>query len=243
MKIVTIDFGNSSGKLAVFEHGKLLENFKGDAEEVLNFIKKVNADAHCICSVAHAKEDLEALFEPIPNTLILQAETDLPIQNAYATPHTLGMDRLAAAIGTLAFFPNENCLIIDLGTAIKYDYIDKQATFKGGIISPGMQMRFRALHTFTQKLPLIQAEEIPELVGTSTETCIRSGVVNGIIAEINGIIARYEKQGELKILLTGGDADFFESQINYPTFATQNLVHFGLYRILIHNVENKSFTL
>ncbi len=171
--------------------------------------------------------------------IYLNPETLLPINKNYETPETLGSDRIAGAVGANFLFPNQNCLIIDMGTAIKYDYVSADGTFQGGIISPGKRIRFEALHTFTKRLPLVEATEIPDLIGKSTITCIQSGVVNGIIAEVNGMIENYKNLGDCQVILCGGDAPFFESRIKKPTFANSNLVLIGLNRILQYNVEQK----
>lgn len=237
-----IDLGNTFGKLAFFE-GLTLTNYERglDVEGIIQSLKKVNPEKIIICSVTKNSSELNELFYNFKNKLILSSDTILPIKNGYKTPKTLGYDRIAAAVGAFYQYPKQNCLIIEMGTAIKYDYLSKSGTFEGGIISPGLRMRFKALHTFTKKLPLIKEDGIPALIGTSTESCIRSGVVNGMAAEINGLISKYQEKEDLKIIIGGGDAVFFESQINYPTFAASNLVLEGLNRILIYNAENKNF--
>ncbi|MGK0138887.1 MAG: type III pantothenate kinase [Algoriphagus sp.] len=243
-----IDLGNTFGKLALFEGLELSSIKKGiNVLVMVERLKKLKPEHVLVCSVTKNVAELNLLFKTIPNTIVLTKDTPIPVINAYATPETLGYDRLAGATGAHFLFPNQNCLLIDMGTAIKYDFIDAKGIFKGGIISPGMKMRFKALHTFTKKLPLLNAEDIlnegvPNLIGNSTVTCIKSGVVHGISAEINGLISRYLEQGSLKIIISGGDSEFFESQINYPTFAAPNLVLEGLNRILKYNVEKKNFT-
>jgi type III pantothenate kinase len=237
-----IDIGNTFGKLAFFDGLQLKSFERGKVKTLLKSLNKVNLEKIIICSVTKSKKELEALFSEFPLKHILTKNSLLPIRNDYGTPETLGYDRIAAAVAAFYEFPSENCLILDMGTAIKYDFLSSDGSFKGGIISPGMKMRFKALHTFTKKLPLIEKDGIPSLIGDSTKTCIQSGVINGIATELNGIITRYRAKGDLKIILSGGDADFFESQINYPTFTAPNLVLEGLNRILIHNVENKNFT-
>ncbi len=179
----------------------------------------------------------------------------IPIKNTYHSPNTLGMDRLAAAVGANQLFPNQAILLIDIGTAIKYDYISAENCFEGGIISPGMRIRFEALHSFTKKLPLVSFVENPPLIGKNTEQCIQSGVINGMTAEICGMIENYQKIGINQVIFSGGDATFFESQIKKATFAEElskenkiynintnlipDLTLIGLNRILIYNVEKK----
>jgi type III pantothenate kinase len=237
-----IDLGNTFGKLAFFDGLEMHDFQRGKVKAIIKSLNKVNPEKIIICSVTKSVGELEEIFVEFPSKMILSQGSLLPIKNNYGTPQTLGFDRIAAAVGAFYKYPQENSLIVDMGTAIKYDFIDNEGSFKGGIISPGMKMRFKALHTFTKKLPLIKAEGIPDLIGNSTTTCMQSGVINGMAAELNGIIARYMLKGDLKIILSGGDAIFFESQINYPTFAASNLVLEGLNRILIYNVENNNFT-
>lgn len=234
-----IDLGNTRGKIAFFDNNELLEVFIGLEIEDLKIKLKENSPEHLIiCSVTRSPISLSEDFAFFENKIILNSETPIPIVNAYGSPNTLGYDRLAAAVGANALFPNENCLIVDMGTAIKYDLITIDGKFLGGMIGPGKAMRFKALHNFTQKLPLVDSDTIPDLVGVDTVSCISSGVINGMIAEINGIIENYSKMYNPKIIICGGDASFFESQIKYPTFAAQNLVLEGLNRILIYNVKN-----
>jgi type III pantothenate kinase len=204
--------------------------------EVIHFLIDSRVKRIIVSSVTLHSDELKSLFKPFDNALIFNSATPIPIQNNYQSPQTLGLDRLAAAVGASHRFPNRDILIIDMGTAIKYDLVSSHGVFEGGMIGPGLHMRFKSLHTFTQRLPLIEEVRIPPLVGSDTVTCMQSGVVNGMIAEINGIIKQFSRSSELKVILTGGDAAFFESQINYPTFAAPNLVLEGLYRILKHNV-------
>ncbi|MGR3809197.1 type III pantothenate kinase [Jiulongibacter sp. NS-SX5] len=238
-----VDLGNTFGKLSYSNGKEEFDFFKGRIEELLNNLKKVKPDRLIVCSVTFSIDELQAFFKDFEELIILQHSTPTPLTNGYATPATLGYDRLAAAVGAGEEFPGENILIIDMGTALKLDYVQYDGVFKGGLISPGLRMRFQALHTFTKKLPLYEPTEIPELIGDSTENCIKSGVINGMAAEINGIIERYLKVAEPKIIITGGDAGFFESQINYPTFAASNLVLKGLHRILNYNVEKQNNTI
>src|SRR5690606_17210513 len=118
----------------------------------------------------------------------LTQKSPLPIVNAYSTPETLGNDRLANAVAANTMFPDQNCLVIDIGTCLKFDFVNAENKYLGGSISPGYQMRFRALHTYTEKLPLISPKHPNELIGSSTETSIRSGVYNGLLNEIEGMI-------------------------------------------------------
>jgi type III pantothenate kinase len=162
----------------------------------------------------------------------------LPIKILYATPQTLGVDRIAGSCGALQLFPGKNTLVIDAGTCITYDFTDSSKQYYGGSISPGLKMRFQAVHTFTARLPLVSPAENPELIGNSTETSIQSGIVNGTVAEIDGIIDRYrQKYPDLQVILCGGDGPFFENKLKASIFASPDLVLIGLNSVLIHNVR------
>lgn len=233
-----IDFGNTFAKLGIFDGENLIHFYRGlGIHELKKLLKQHQPEHLIIASVTKSATELEQLFVNFSKKIILDRSTPIPVRNEYATPETLGYDRLAAAVGAYVRFPGRPSLIIDMGTAIKYDFISADGAFQGGIISPGMQMRFKALNAFTKKLPLLEPNGIPPLIGDSTAGCIRSGVVNGIIAEVNGIIERYNQYPDLQVVLCGGDAPFFESQIKYPKFAASNLVLEGLNSILLYNVK------
>ena len=236
MKSAAIDIGNTRIKVGFFLEDKLQSQSRySTMDEVLKELSETETPL-IISSVVVSEEDLNEIFKDFSTKIILNSKTPLPVSNNYGTPETLGYDRLAAVIGANGRFPDQNCLVIDIGTAIKYDFVSDENAFIGGIIAPGREMRFKALHTFTKKLPLLNATNIPALIGTSTETCMESGVLNGILAEINGMIESYVESYNPVVLLCGGDAPYFETQIKYPTFATPNLVLEGLNRILLYNV-------
>jgi type III pantothenate kinase len=168
----------------------------------------------------------------------MHAQLKLPFTIEYRTPHTLGNDRIAAVAAANAQFPGQNCLVIDAGTAITFDLIDSQNVYRGGNISPGLSMRFQALHTFTQKLPLIEQSGETPLLGYSTETAIRSGVIWGVVFEIERYINELKGMyPNLQIMLTGGDSVFLADKINYPIFVDEFLVLKGLNRILEYNAQ------
>lgn len=242
MKNICIDYGNTYSKIGVFDGEKLIQYIsKVNSEKLVEQCQAIDFEQIMACSVTKSpeeiKNDLEVLGKKIT---ILESSTNLPILKNYDTPATLGADRLAAAVGASVIFPNQNCLIIDMGTCIKYDFLEVGKIFQGGIISPGVRMRFKAMHHFTKKLPLIEViEPWPKLIGKSTIDAMKSGVLNGILAEINGIIAQYEAELTIfKIILCGGDASSFESRLKNPTFVVPELVPMGLNKILLHNIEN-----
>lgn len=240
---LAIDLGNTFAKTGVFIGGKLQELQKGlDYPTLLAYVESIKPKHIVISTVSYSEEQLKADFGKYdPELVLLQPTTSVPIQKLYDTPHTLGADRVAAAVGATVLFPQQNCVVIDLGTCNTYDLVDAEANFHGGIISPGMAMRFKAMHTFTQRLPLIEPEGFPELIGKSTSKAMQSGVINGLLAEINGFIEQYEALlTKINVILCGGDATFFANRIKSPNFVEPALVLIGLNRILEHNVEIKN---
>ena len=237
---LVIDSGNSAAKVGIFNHEKLVEKLTFPLLEELEaymlktsfnnvLISSVKADANLIYSWASKAEKRFILTKRLP----------LPVKNLYMTPDTLGMDRLAGVCGAIQLFPASNNLVIDAGTCITYDFVDKAFNFHGGGISPGLKMRFQAVHTFTAKLPLVSPKANVNLIGNSTEASIQSGVVNGLLAELQGIVYWYkEKFPDLQVILCGGDAGFFENQLKASIFAVPDLVLIGLNSILIHNVQH-----
>ncbi len=183
-------------------------------------------------------EVVDLLKTHVPYTLLFDTTTQLPIELSYRTPHTLGRDRVAAMVGAQTLQPEATTLVIDAGTAITYDLLVGGRTFEGGNIAPGVEMRLQALHTFTKRLPLVEQEGELPLLGTDTPTAIRSGVLRGVIYEIEGYIdAITEKYPELLVFLTGGDAFLLAANVKRAIFADNNLVLKGLNRILEYNAE------
>ncbi len=229
-----IDFGNTYGKAAIFEDSEIKDIFRPIKPDDVAALYAKHQPQNVI--ISSTSIDPTLLKSKTGNQgLILSYKTPLPFQIAYKTPETLGLDRIAGVAGAHFIFPNDNCLVIDLGTCITYDIlIDKQ--YLGGGISPGLQMRFKALNTFTAKLPLVQLEQQVELVGDSTKNAILSGVVNGMKAEIEEIIRMYcDKYGSLQIIICGGDSIFFENKLKASIFAAPELVLRGLNGILRYN--------
>lgn len=194
-----------------------------------------------LSSVKPYDEELKRILsEEFDQFLELDHQTELPIENLYETPETLGKDRIAAAVGANELFPGQNLLIIDAGTAITYDLVSEKNQFIGGNISPGLEMRFKALNHFTGKLPLISYSDEFELIGRNTTDAIRAGVQNGILYEMGQNIDFFNKNyRNLHIIMTGGDANFFDKKLNYSIFVHFNLTLIGLNRILEHNAKKK----
>ena len=234
-----IDFGNSRTKCAVFENDEIVF---AEAFEIfaLNDLKKIfknfpTISSSIICSVIKTPKNIVAFLDDKTQLHELNHHTKIPLKNKYASPETLGKDRLAVSCGAVSLFPKTNLLIINCGTCITYDFVNSKQEYIGGSISLGLEMRLKALHHFTQKLPLISKKEIKQLMGTDTSTSILTGVINGTVAEIEGTIKNYEaKYSGLQIVITGGDADFLKKHLKNRIFAAPNLTLIGLNSILNH---------
>jgi type III pantothenate kinase len=237
-----LDFGNTQQKLALFDAGELLlvqAHPVWSKEMIAQFVDAHPGITSCIfSSVIQHPEDIPEYLRQRMKFISLDEHTLVPIVNRYDTKNSLGKDRLAAAVAGAATFPGENILIIIAGTALTYDFVNEQGEYLGGAISPGMQMRFNALHTFTGKLPLLSYRESVDLMGSDTHMSILSGVINGIVAEIEGVSHRYrENHPGLKIILSGGDLNYFVKRLKISIFALPNIVIHGLQQILLFNVN------
>lgn len=239
---LVIDIGNTRVKAALFEQNNLLHHFVyKNTDEVLNenLIAGYKVSNCIVCTVVDNIEPfVETLKKTIP-VLIYRIPTPTPITNAYQSPDTLGTDRLAAAVAGNAMFQNKNVLVIDVGTCIKYNFINNKNEFVGGAISPGLGMRFKAIHTFTSRLPLLKIDKnYNDLIAVNSNDNILSGVELGAIAEVNSFIEQYKAlHPDINIILTGGDVNFFEKRLKKPIFADSNLTLKGLSIILDHNLK------
>lgn len=244
---VVIDWGNSSLKVGWFDGPDLVKvGHYGSPEFLIADLADSLGDSHrpeliLVSSTNQAPDEIRNQLQAMNSTVwVLDANMSVPVQKNYDTPHTLGTDRLAAAVGAITLFPEKDCLIFDLGTCLTADLVDRNAIFQGGLISPGLRMRFRAMHEQTARLPLVETPvEWPELAAKNTKQAMQSGVVNGLVFELNGIIDSYRQKIEnLVVIVCGGDAPIFESRLKPPIFAVPELVLVGLNRILRYNVEN-----
>jgi type III pantothenate kinase len=235
---IVVDYGNTSAKVGIFDGHNLNEKYTFQkAEELREFLENYSAVSFIISSVTKDHGEVSAWATQAKRKLILNPQLPLPVKIKYATPSTLGVDRIAGVCGAHHTFPKTNTLVIDAGTCITYDFLDRDGNFLGGGISPGLMMRFHAVHNFTARLPLVPLIEDPPLIGDSTESCIQSGIINGLIEELNGIISLYKQEFDgLAVILSGGDARFFENKLKGSIFAVPELVLSGLNSILIHNV-------
>jgi type III pantothenate kinase len=238
---LVLDFGNTKIKAAVFsESNEILEIFTWDAycEQKINEIKsKYLIDSVLLCSVVNVAKNIEQhLMDNFPFYIRLDSTTKLPIKNNYSTPHTLGLDRIAAAVGANMLCPNTPLLVIDMGTAITYDFVNSSNEYEGGNIAPGVNMRLRAMNNYTNKLPLLQAREEERLLGNDTSSAMMAGVMRGIEFEIEGYISELKKKNQnLSTFLTGGDVFFFEKTLKSSIFVVSNLLLMGLNEILRYN--------
>lgn len=235
---IAIDFGNTFTKVGIFEDDELKERLIfQEVDDVREFLSGRKNGNLIISSVAQQISLDE--FSPAFNRVInLSHTTPVPVSIGYGTPGTLGVDRIAGVCGAFELFPGRDCLVIDAGSCITYDFVDATGRYSGGAISPGLSIRFQALHKFTAKLPLIQpVEEVP-LTGNSTDQSIQSGVINGITFEIEGFMSFYKnKYPGVAFILCGGDTAFFENKLKQSIFACPDLVLHGLNGILKHNVR------
>ena len=245
---LTIDYGNTLVKVALFQKDSLLtlKSFQSlSVDQLKEFLEDFennsgNAtiiNSAIVSSVIDYPRDIKSWLTKKYNLIELNSLTPIPINIRYKTPQTLGNDRIALAVAGAQFYPENDVLVIDAGTCITFDFVGKNSEYFGGSISPGIQMRFKALNTFTDKLPLVNPVDNPELVGDSTSNSIISGVMCGIYSEVDGIIDRYKmKFPNVKTILTGGDIIYFDKMLKNNIFANSNFVLKGLNMILDYNV-------
>ena len=240
---IVIDVGNTQIKVAVFYNNKLqLKEVCNNSsfEEVLKKIDlKYPIIRHALISLVGVFEDRNMqLLNKQYKTLVLSHNLNFPFINKYETPNTLGVDRIALSSAAVSTFPKTNCLIIDAGSCITYDFVTNKAEYLGGAISPGIKIRYKALHAFTKNLPELLPKKENNIIGKTTQSSINIGVVQGVLHEIEGYISQYSKEyKDLTIILTGGDAHFLLDSLNFNIFANSNFLLEGLNYILEHNIN------
>ncbi|MCR4828759.1 MAG: type III pantothenate kinase [Bacteroidales bacterium] len=244
MANLIIDIGNTRTKVAVFEDGHKMAMQTADRLESIdiNALAKEYPLDKAIASVVGRRSDIAAW---LPAKLReryheLSYCSQLPLRIDYQTPETLGMDRVAAAVGAWSLCPDNALAVVDAGSCITIDFVDAQGVYEGGAILPGLSFRLRALHEYTSALPLVTLAEQPEglpLTGKSTKESIVAGVLTATMFEIQGFMEAYKsRHGAVKLFLTGGDALYFDNPYIFPNFAEPDLVLAGLDRILEMNV-------
>ncbi len=239
---LVIDIGNTRVKAALFQENNLIKYFvcKNTDELLKANIIENHKVGHCI--ISSVVDGLDAFTEKIKlqtSVLTYTIQTPTPLKNCYESPNTLGSDRLAAAVAGNFLFQNKNVLVIDTGTCIKYNFINSKNEYIGGAISPGLQMRFKSLNSFTSRLPLLEVDEnFNTLIATNSKDNILSGVELGAVAEINSFIDQYNQlYPDINVVLSGGDVNFFEKRLKKPIFAEPYLILKGLNSILNHNLK------
>lgn len=235
-----LDFGNTRVKAAVSGEGGLRGIYCGpaDAELLSEAVRVIETDGGMWCSVHPLDTALQQWMTGLGLSALTPA-TPVPLRNGYSSPSTLGMDRLAAAVGAWSIKPGHDLLVIDAGTAVTCDFVSADGEYKGGNIAPGIGLRLKSLHEHTGALPMVQAAGATPLFGYDTETAVRSGVINGLRYELAGFISVLEvKYPSLLVFLTGGDAEIFDIKAKSSIFAVPDLVLRGLARIVEFNEKD-----
>lgn len=233
-----IDIGNTKTKLGLFVNSGIqtVEEYLNEDPNLVVKLKDLEAQRSIVSSVRGWWAELAASIHSGKPVLYLDHTTELPVTNAYETPDTLGKDRIAGIVGAQFLHPGSNCLVIDAGTCVTYDILTAEGVYLGGNISPGLEMRARAMHQFTESLPLVRDFGEQNLIGKNTHQAISSGILNGLLREINGTIDAYRQEySDLKVILCGGEARYLVNQLKGEIFANRNLVLIGLHKILQYN--------
>lgn len=241
---LAIDIGNTLIKAAVYEDNTFVERFQFTADTFESGFEKIlELYPNCLDWILTSVGQItQAQFEKFTSRIrlhVVDRNSKFPFKNQYQTPETLGIDRMILASGAVIKYPNQARLIIDAGTCITYDFVDDQNVYHGGAISPGLQMRYKALHHFTAKLPFLEKSEPTYYIGKSTAESIHAGVVIGITHEINGFIKQYSSNNtNIIIILTGGDADFLAKQLKNTIFVHSNFLLESLNQTYQYQTQN-----
>ena len=242
--ILTIDVGNTRIKGAVFEEDTLLELFLFEKNKlhknIENILKKYQTCIYLVvASVGAIEKEAFSAFAKNINVHFVSHDDIFPFENRYETPKTLGIDRMVLAAGAVFKHPKQNRLVIDAGTCVTYDYINAEDQYFGGAISPGLQLRYKTLNDYTSKLPLLTLNEPKSYIGSNTTESIHSGVVNGLVYEIEGFIAKYQEiDPNFIIILTGGDTDFLAKRLKNTIFANSNFLLESLNQTFQYKIKN-----
>ena len=238
-----IDVGNSLVKLAVFDGVDLLDRCEVKHSMVLKTLRQLRKANPSIINVmissvsTFSKTNMSYL-EKYFKVHVLTSDSELPFKNKYSTPKTLGIDRIALVSGAVQNYPSKNTLIIDAGSCITFDFINNKSEYLGGAISPGIMMRYKALNRFTSNLPALKMNVPTQITGDSTQSSMHSGVIHGVLFEIEGVIQKYKlKYPDLTVILTGGDAKFLSKQLKSSIFANSNFLLEGLNYLVEFNMH------
>jgi type III pantothenate kinase len=240
---LVIDVGNTRVKTALFEGVKIQNHKVFLKEDIVSQLKKISKKHKImyaiISSVASISDKNLNVIEKLFPLVELSHKLKLPFKNKYKTPSTLGVDRIALIGAAIQSYGNSSVLVIDAGSCITFDYVNDLKEYYGGAISPGVEMRYKALNTFTANLPLLKSGYPENLIGNSTENSIHSGIINGVLSEIEGVIEKYKAIDEnLTVVLTGGDTNFLAKRLKNGIFANPNFLLEGLNYILNYNIKN-----
>lgn len=234
---LVVDIGNTATKAAIFCEGDLINQFRNISDEdIIHMCNLLGVQNRLISAQG---KDITELRKELPKHFVLDRSIALPFYNKYDTPETLGTDRIALAAAASTKYPKQNVLVIDAGTCLTYDFINSENEYLGGAISPGLNIRYKSLHNFTRSLPLVEAYTTENnLIGKSTFESIKSGVLNGTTAEIEGIIHRYNQEyNNLVTVICGGDSNIFASIVKEGIFVMPEFLFYGLNSILEYNVQ------
>lgn len=242
MKLI-IDAGNTAVKVAVYQGDTMLGKEQVKHADFFSTLKKIisnynNFNRVIISSVSHwNKKELTTFFETLGISVIILSEaTEIPFINLYATPATLGVDRIALVASAVSQFEKKNCLVIDAGSCVTYDFVGEDKKYFGGTISLGLQMRYKSLHAYTANLPLLAPKSVTSFEGNCTENAMHAGAMLGLITEINGVIEYFSNKTDgLVVILTGGDAEFLSKRLKNGIFVRPNFLIEGLNHILDFN--------
>ena len=229
---LALDIGNSFLKAGIFKNNNLINYYEFNREYYSN-IKSIldkTPITHSIASnVSESNNKLIELLSNKTNLIKFNSSLKVPFKNCYQTKNTLGKDRIALVSNASKEYPKENVLLIDLGSCITFDFLNSKNEYLGGSISPGLSMRYKSLNSYTANLPLINPKEIDYFIGRNTEDSIHSGIINGIVGELNSAIDKYKSQfKEIRIILTGGDSKLLFNRIKNSIFANSNFLILGL---------------
>jgi len=235
MNTICLDFGNTRLKAAMFAGSEIVETVDlttSTLENMKSLLEKYLPERSILSSVIDHEPAIDAMLIERTKFHRLTHQTKLNFSIPSNKPETVGADRLALMAAAVHYYAGKNSLIIALGSCITYNFINQDAVFLGGAISPGIDMRFRSMHEFTAKLPLAKTDWNIPFIGYDTITNLQSGVIHGVQAELDGIIQRYrERYGNFNVLLTGGYSAYFASQLKNKIFADHNFLFKGLYAL------------
>lgn len=241
---LAIDIGNTRTKVAVYENNIITEikifdqiDFK---KKILDFLSNSSIQPKIILSsVKNLKDEDIKWLSQRSNLIVIDANTKLPFKNNYSTPETLGIDRRVLAAGAVLKYPKKNRLIIDAGTCITYDFVNKNNEYLGGAISPGINLKYKSLNDYTDKLPLLTLNDFHKVIGNTTNNSIHSGIINATLYEISGFIESYNYEFEnLTVILTGGDAVFLAKRLKNTIFANSNFLLESLIMLHQYTIDN-----